>query len=67
MIHTPVLSSNLSSVAWQAGTLEIQFKNGRRYRYFDVPEAVFVQLLQAPSKGRYFHRHIKNNYPCAPA
>ena len=59
MEHHPVRSSNLSSVAWQAGTLEIKFKNNTVYHYFGVPEAVFAALLQAPSKGRFLHRHIK--------
>ena len=67
MIHIPVQSSNLLSVAYQSGVLEIRFRSGRLYRYFNVPEAVFQELLHAPSKGRYFHRHIRNVYPYAPA
>lgn len=66
MNHIPVSSSNLSSVAYDSGTLEIQFKNGRYYRYFNVPESVYLGLLTAPSKGRYFHRHIKTAYPYTP-
>ena len=66
MIHIPVQSSNLLSVAYQSGVLEIRFRSGRLYRYFNVPEAVFQELLHAPSKGRYFHRRIRDVYPYAP-
>ena len=59
--------STILSVAYQSGVLEIRFRSGQLYRYFNVPEAAFQELLQASSKGRYFHRHIRNVYPYAPA
>lgn len=45
-------------------TLEIRFKSGHVYRYAHVPEAVHQGLMTASSHGRYFHRHIKDHYPC---
>lgn len=33
--------------------LEIEYLNGNLYRYFDVPEAIFRDLLNAPSAGTY--------------
>ncbi|HEY9945529.1 TPA: KTSC domain-containing protein [Neisseria meningitidis] len=63
MHHHPVLSSNLSSVAYENGILEIRFKNGSLYRYKGVPQTVYDELLHAPSKGRYLHSQIKPFYP----
>ena len=43
-------------------TLEIAFHSGGTYQYFDVPELEFEGLMQASSKGQYFHANIKDNY-----
>jgi hypothetical protein len=61
MPRTSVSSSNLASVGYDgiARILEIQFRNGRIYQYFDVPESIYTDLLVAPSKGTYFHFNIK--------
>jgi hypothetical protein len=40
--------------------LEIDFKNGSSYRYFDVPRAVFEGLISAKSKGKYAAANIYN-------
>ena len=45
-----------------SGTLDIWYRGGDRYRYFDVPAAVFEGLLTAPSAGEYVNRQIKPNY-----
>jgi hypothetical protein len=42
--------------------LSIRFKSGSEYEYYDVSRAVFVSLLRASSKGRFFHRYIKKRY-----
>jgi hypothetical protein len=59
-------SGNLKSVGYDphAHILEVEFHGDGLYRYFDVPEALYVKLLQAPSHGAYFHTHIKNRYLC---
>jgi len=61
MHRTPVESSNLRSVGYDHGILEIEFHNGV-YRYFDVPEDVYDELMNADSHGVYFHANIKNEY-----
>lgn len=43
-------------------TLEIVFHSGGVYQYFDVPESEYHGLIQAGSKGQYFHTNIKDNY-----
>ncbi len=43
-------------------TLDIWYKGGDRYRYFNVPAETFEALLSAPSAGEYVNRHIKEAY-----
>lgn len=42
--------------------LEIEFHSGGIYRYASVPEKVYWGLMQADSKGSYFHKEIKERY-----
>ena len=62
MNRTPVISSNIASVGYEDGTLEIAFRPSRLYQYFNVPEHIYQGLMSAASKGRYFHHHIKGIY-----
>jgi hypothetical protein len=59
MNRTPVSSSNLESVGYENGTLEIRFHSGGTYQYSNVPEHVYQGLMGASSKGSYFDQHIK--------
>jgi hypothetical protein len=45
-------------------TLELEFVSGAIYQYADVPHDDFQSLLEAPSKGRFFHDRIKRTFPC---
>ena len=64
MQRTPVSSSDLKSVGYDAAsnTLEIEFNSGGVYQYANVPAGTYQGLLNASSKGTYFHQNIKNNY-----
>lgn len=64
MNRVPVSSSNLSSVGYEepAQVLEIEFNGGAVYQYFNVPQRIHQELMNASSHGKYFHRHIKDNY-----
>jgi len=42
--------------------LEIEFVNGAIYRYFEVPSAVYRDLMSADSKARYYDFNIKGRY-----
>lgn len=59
-----VSSSNLSSVGYDSNTntLEIEFNSGAVYRYFDVPEHIYDDLMNAGSHGSFFSQHIKKTY-----
>ena len=40
-------------------TLDIWYRGGDRYRYFDVPKSVYDGLCDAPSAGEFVNAHIK--------
>jgi hypothetical protein len=64
MYRTPVTSSDLRSVGYDANTqtLEIEFNSGGVYQYYGVPKSVYDGLMTATSHGSYFHAHIKDVY-----
>lgn len=44
-------------------TLSVWFRpSGRRYDYLDVPTRIYDALRLAPSKGRFFNAHIRDDY-----
>lgn len=64
MERQPVSSSNLVSVGYDPTneTLEIEFKGGSIYRYFNVPAFEHERLMAASSHGVYFNANIKDKY-----
>lgn len=66
MNYTPVQSSNIDAVAFDAATstLGVRFKNGGTYHYADVPQSVYDEFLAASSIGKFFFAHIKGKYTC---
>jgi hypothetical protein len=62
-ISTPE-SSNLAGFDYvkDRQVLVVEFKNGGRYNYFDVPEVVFEQMKVATSKGQFLAQNVKNIY-----
>lgn len=64
MNRQSVESSNLASVGYDAENeiLEVEFKHGGVYQYFDVPQNVYEELMNASSHGVYFSANIRNDY-----
>lgn len=64
MQRVPVPSSNVASVGYDASTqtLEVEFRNGALYQYFDVPEQIFQELMNAASLGSYLNAVIKQGF-----
>ena len=62
-IATPE-SSNISGFDYikETQVLIVEFKNGGRYNYYDVPEAVFEGMKAASSKGQFLAQNVKNVY-----
>lgn len=55
-------SDAIKKVKWWFGTLEIEFKNGRVYRYKNVPKQLYYGMINAKSVGKYFRDYIKDRY-----
>jgi hypothetical protein len=66
MERVAVSSSNLVSVGYEEGaqTLEVEFKQGRVYQYYGVPQPLHEALMTAPSVGTFFNANIRNAFPC---
>jgi len=64
MDRYPVKSSNIATIGYdrELHVLEIEFLNGKIYEYYDVPELVHQQLINAESPGGYFFSNIMNIY-----
>ena len=62
MIRVPVTSSNLVSLGWEEGVLEVEFRRGIVYRYEGVPEEVYRKLLFAESPGKEFESEVKRQF-----
>lgn len=64
MKREKVKSSNLASVGYDAEKkfLDIEFVKGGLYRYFDVPENKFLEMLKSESLGKYFAAELKNTF-----
>jgi 3-hydroxyacyl-CoA dehydrogenase len=45
-----------------ARILEVVFKSGDRYRYFEVPASEYEGVMSAESIGQYMHRHSIGHY-----
>ena len=56
-----VKSSVLASVGYDEATaaLEVAFVDGSVYRYFGVPDDVYIGLIAAPSHGAFFEAEVK--------
>ena len=54
-------SSNIASAGYddQTHTLEIEFRKGGIYQYFDVPRPIFDQLVVTESPGSVLHQQIR--------
>ena len=65
MERHPVRSSLIRSIGYDLGSsiLEVELLGGSTYDYFDVPYSVFVEFLEADSKGEFFNESIRDVYP----
>ncbi|HEU4914055.1 MAG TPA: non-canonical purine NTP pyrophosphatase [Candidatus Saccharimonadales bacterium] len=63
MKRTPVESSDVVSIGYDPveRILEIEFREGRIYRYMEVPQDIYDHFVKADSYGGYFNSYI-NGY-----
>ena len=60
----PIESGLFSSAAYRASVrqLYLRFQDGKIYRFFECPVAVYSEFVAAASKGRYFSQQIRNRF-----
>ena len=46
-----------------AETLEIEFKDGGVYQYYNVPDIIHEQFMESESKGKFLHANILDEFP----
>ena len=63
MERVKLSSSPIEAVTYDENqhTLVVEFRGGDNYRYFDVPEMVYRELLNAESAGAFWNQ-VKDNY-----
>jgi hypothetical protein len=64
MDRLAIESTNLASAAYSSerSLLEVEFRDGAVYQFFDVPAVCFEQLLASDSKGVFFNRNIRSHF-----
>jgi len=62
MLREPIESSVVASMGYEAKQqiLEIEFRNGDIYTYFEVPEEEYLAFHSAESKGTYLNSVFKS-------
>lgn len=45
------------------GDLDVEFTDGTRYTYHGVSPLVWANMLRVSSKGWFFNKRIRNQYP----
>lgn len=60
-----VSSRIIASVGYShaAGIVEVEFHDGAIYQYYDVPQSVYMGLLDADPHEDYLNLNIKDIYP----
>lgn len=60
----PVASSNIKSAGYDppSQTLRITFKSGETFDYHFVPAMIAEGFMAAESKGKYFHKSIRDRF-----
>lgn len=61
----PVESSNIKYIghSYPRRLLEVGFNNGSVYRYKNVNNKIYKELLRSDSKGKAFHTLVRGKYP----
>jgi len=63
----PVRSSAISAVRYDASSMRLYIRftgGGLTYTFCRVPQEVYEGLMNAPSKGTYYDRVIRDRYQC---
>jgi len=57
-------SSNIAGFLYDEAsqTFTVEFKQGSKYNYYDVPQHIYDGMKIADSKGKYLNANIKGHY-----
>lgn len=60
----PTVSSNISAAGYdpETKTMEVQFANGAKYQYTNVPKEVYEGMWTSESIGKYVREHISSKF-----
>lgn len=63
--HEATSSSFIKYLAWDSSAelLAVVFRSGSFWLYEGVDISVYDCLIQSPSVGNYFNKHIRDHYP----
>lgn len=56
MEHVKVESSNIESIGYESGIMEVRFKNGGLYQYRGVSKDDYNELINAKSVGKHLNQ-----------
>lgn len=61
---TPVTSSTIDAIGYDpdAQTMHVAFLSGGTYEYLDVDPETHQALVEAPSVGSHFHKHVRPKF-----
>jgi hypothetical protein len=64
MDFTPVNSKMILGVRYDQNTynLDVVFRTGDKYRYKNVPQFVYEELMGAESHGQYMHKKVLGRF-----
>lgn len=64
MQRQSVSSSNIASIGYDESSqiLEVEFKSSDVYQYYNVSKDTYETFMDAGSKGRYFHKYVRDKY-----
>ena len=65
MKRQQIRSKTLQSVGYSLfrGILQVEFKEpNKTFEYHDVPVRLYIGLMNAPSKARFFNKYIKDHF-----
>lgn len=62
--HDTPESSNIARLSYneETSTLTVEFRNGKRYYYLEVPYDTWNEFISAPSAGKFFNQYIQGKY-----
>jgi hypothetical protein len=64
-IKNEIKSSNIKSTEYDTETkdLVVEFNNGIKYKYDDVPHQIYTRFRMSESQGKFFTTDIAKKYP----